>query len=189
MCATSTDSTASGAAWSRRSGVRAPLSQTRQRETPRSGAESLAGATPPSVAEALARAKRHARAAVAEALLALRALLDAVSCATHGGPAGAREVLSRAAASLEVWSEALTSGDRIADPALVHALADALDAEIARWEARARDDDEARAVLRAFLGLRELLWELGVRPARGERSRAASRVRKRSAEQVPVHQG
>jgi hypothetical protein len=165
------------------------LSQTRQRETPRSRTESQAGAAPPSVSEALARARWHVRAAIAEALLALRALLDALSCATHGGPAGARQVLTRAAASLDMLSDALASGDRIAEPALVHALADALDAEIVRWETRARDDEEARAVLRAFLGLRELLWELGVRPARGERSRAASPVRKRSVEHVPVHQG
>ena len=40
-----------------------------------------------------------------------------------------------------------------------------LEAEIERWEARAGDDPEARAVLRAFLGLRELLWEFGIRPS------------------------
>ena len=35
--------------------------------------------------------------------------------------------------------------------------------EIERWEARSARDPDARAVLRAFLGLRELLWELGLR--------------------------
>jgi hypothetical protein len=46
---------------------------------------------------------------------------------------------------------------------LLAAIAEALDAEIARWELRAQDDADARAVLRAFLGMRELLWEFGVR--------------------------
>ena len=51
-------------------------------------------------------------------------------------------------------------------------MVEALDAEIARWEERAKTDDDARAMLRAYLGLREILWELGVRPesARGKRS-------------------
>ena len=52
---------------------------------------------------------------------------------------------------------------------LVQAIIEALDAEIARWEARSRDDADARAVLRAFLGLREILWEFGMRPADAER--------------------
>ncbi len=52
-------------------------------------------------------------------------------------------------------------------PPIVHAIIDALDAEISRWETRAQDDPEARAVLRAFLGLRELLWEFGLRRGRG----------------------
>ncbi len=44
-----------------------------------------------------------------------------------------------------------------------------LDDEIGRWETRGRDDPEARAVLRAFLGVREILWEFGLRPSRAER--------------------
>ena len=63
-------------------------------------------------------------------------------------------------------------------------LAEALDGEIARWEIRARDDAEARSVLRAFLGLRELLWEFGIRvgdpPTREPRS-AATRKSARPA--------
>jgi hypothetical protein len=47
---------------------------------------------------------------------------------------------------------------------LLRSIAEALDAEVARWQARAESDPEARAVLRAFLGLRELLWEFGIRP-------------------------
>jgi hypothetical protein len=85
---------------------------------------------------------------------------------------------------------------------LLSALAEALDAEIARWEARARDDAEARAVLRAFLGVRELLWELGLRrrdsapagpeaerraPTSGAASRSPRPVRRRArVQRVPV---
>ena len=66
-------------------------------------------------------------------------------------------------------AEAVLRGGHAGGEALVAALADALDAEIARWQARSTEDPDARAVLRAFLGLRELLWELGVRPrATGE---------------------
>lgn len=46
---------------------------------------------------------------------------------------------------------------------LLRAVAEALDAEIGRWEERSRHEPEARPVLRAFLAVRELLWELGVR--------------------------
>jgi hypothetical protein len=62
-------------------------------------------------------------------------------------------------------------------------VAAALDAEIARWEASSRDDPEARAVLRAFLGVREILWEVGLRPltrdgagARGPSARPAEGI-------------
>ena len=47
--------------------------------------------------------------------------------------------------------------------AVLRALADGLDSEIERWEARSREDAEARSVLRAFLAVREVLWELGTR--------------------------
>ena len=46
---------------------------------------------------------------------------------------------------------------------LLSSFAEALDAEIDRWEKRSQKDPTARAVLRAFLGVRELLWEMGVR--------------------------
>jgi hypothetical protein len=48
-------------------------------------------------------------------------------------------------------------------PALTAPLIAALNGEIRRWEQRSRKDADARPVLRAFLGLRELLWELGLR--------------------------
>ncbi|HEX2486755.1 MAG TPA: hypothetical protein VHQ66_15720 [Myxococcota bacterium] len=160
---------------------------------------------PRSAPEALARAARHARLAAAEALAAWRALVDAGALLATGAPsARLRGVggLARATAEIEA---ALRGGAGAGGEALVAALAEALDAEIARWEARSAEDADARAVLRAFLGLRELLWEVGVRapataapaptPA-GPRARpeprrtvvAAPRARRRSArvERLPV---
>lgn len=122
--------------------------------------------------QALAEAARHTRAAAAEAALAIRALLDAAALFSSGAPADANVVLSGAAH----WLDALARGvapEGGGDAALAQALADALDAEIARWEARALEDPDARAVLRAFLGVRELLWELGVRPRTAAAARPA----------------
>jgi len=136
--------------------------------------------------QALARAGDHARAALGEVLRAVGALLDAASLATSGAPAETRRVIGPLARTLEDLAVGLAGSGEDARP-LLAAVAEALDAEIARWELRARDDADARAVLRAFLGLRELLWEFGVRRPDGEadagpgsrRRRAARRARPR----------
>lgn len=120
---------------------------------------------PAGVDEALARARRHGRLAAAEALAAVRALLDAGALATSGEPSGVHRLLRPLAQLLEDLRGRLEDDAGGPSESLVTALAEALEVEIARWEARARDDAEARAVLRAFLGVRELLWEFGVRPA------------------------
>ncbi len=113
--------------------------------------------------EALARARRHAQNALAEALAAARALLDATSLATSGAAAGDHPVFAVADAWIGDAGRHLTEARGL--PAdLGAALAEALDAEIQRWEERAAADPDARSVLRAFLGLREMLWEVGVRP-------------------------
>ncbi|MEB2346036.1 MAG: hypothetical protein OZ948_15005 [Deltaproteobacteria bacterium] len=110
--------------------------------------------------EVLARALGHARAAAGEAALAARALLDAASLGATGVPADGHAPLRGALR----WLEGLaTSAGGSAGLRWLDALAAALDAEIARWEEQSRTDPEARGVLRAFLGVRELLWELGVR--------------------------
>jgi hypothetical protein len=160
---------------------------------------------PRTAPEALVRAARHARLAAAEALAAWRALVDAGALLATGGPsARVRGLGGLSRAALEVEA-ALRGGTGAGGEALVRALAEALDTEIARWEARSAEDPDARAVLRAFLGLRELLWEIGVRvPAEaaeapdpaGARVRpeprrpgvAAPRARRRGArvERVPV---
>jgi hypothetical protein len=128
------------------------------------------GAPERSIEEALARARRHASTAVAEALEAGRALLDAASLATSGARAAEHPIFGRADAWIRDASGGLAASGGLPSD-LAATLADALDTEIARWEQRAHDDGDARAVLRAFLGLREMLWEIGVRPsARGGRA-------------------
>jgi hypothetical protein len=118
---------------------------------------------PEGALEALARARTHARVAASEAVLATRALLDAAALASSGLPSDASRLLAPLAQLLESLAQGLAPDSDAASAPLLSALADALDAEIARWEARAGDDAEARAVLRAFLGVRELLWEFGMR--------------------------
>ena len=152
---------------------------------------------PVDVAEALSRARRHARSAASEAVAAVHALLDAAALATSGLPSDASAWLAPIARALEAVANGLAPDADVASAPLLGAFAEALDAEIARWELRARDDAEARAVLRAFLGVRELLWELGLRrrePAEAPRApgpegpgRAPRPVRRRArVQRVPV---
>ncbi len=173
----------------------------RSDEAPPSEREPAFRRAPANAGEALARARQHARNAASEAVAAIHALLDAAALATSGLPSEANGVLAPLARLLESVSEGLAPESAVVSAPLLTALADALDAEIARWEARARDDVEARAVLRAFLGVRELLWELGLRrrespsgaPATAPRSpapdsaRAPRPVRRRSrVQRVPI---
>jgi hypothetical protein len=150
-------------------------------------AEATGARRPPQDAlEALARARGHARLAAAEAVAALRALLDAAGLAAAGAPSDELRGLSALARRLDALDAELREGSA-SEGALVRALAGALDAEIARWQQRSAEDPDARAVLRAFLGLRELLWELGVRSgsgaagARGEPAAEAAPPRERAA--------
>ena len=152
---------------------------------------------PESVEEALGQALRHGRNALAEGLLAGRALLDAASLAVSGRPASASpgrapeteaaRALSGLAGTLGSLAERLRADSPDASRHLIEALLEALDSEIGRWESNARNDPDARAVLRAFLGLRELLWELGMRPAPRDESepkpapKPQRRARKRPA--------
>jgi len=159
----------------------------RERRAPR------ADPSPPASAlEALERARQHGRAAAAEALCALHALIDAASLATTGAPAEAHRGIALVARALEDVAGAFGEGE---GASLLGAVVEALDAEIGRWEQRATQDPEARAVLRAYLGLRELLWELGVRrpasaEAEAEKPSATTRadaLRRRAAiQRVPL---
>ncbi len=136
--------------------------------------------------EAVARAQRHAYAAIAEALAAVRALLDASSLALTGEASASNTLLSPIARILEGLRAEFDESETTAEAAdLLRSIAEALDAEIARWEKRAETDPEARSVWRAFLGLRELLWEFGIRresdaSGSGETSKPAARKKGRS---------
>ena len=113
--------------------------------------------------EALERARSHARAAGIELLAALRALIDAAALGWSGRPSEAHSALGAIARSLDGVSARL-EGEWTGLPApAMQAVLRALDLEIARWEQRSAEDAEARAVRRTFLGLREILWEIGVR--------------------------
>lgn len=163
--------------------------------------------TPRTVEEALTRARKHARTAIAEAVLAARCMLDAASLGATGIPAEGHEALRRAARWLDRAAAAASGGADAEATRWLASVTDALDAEIARWEARSRVDPDARAVLRAFLSVRELLWEFGLRrgseepqrgpaPAKPTRPRAAASARRPQRrggatrlERVPVDGG
>lgn len=137
-------------------------------------------ASPATVEEALRQSATHARNAIAEACLAAVALLDAISLPLTGKPARQAGTATSSPAGLAgrglaTLSNRLVDLARLARSAdaplpdeLLVAILDALDAEIARWEQRSRSDADARPVLRAFLGLREILWEFGVRSPAAE---------------------
>lgn len=145
------------------SGNRPPSAGNRPRNAP-----------PTSIEEAMGRARLHSRAALSEALAAAHALLDAASLGVRGEAAGSHGALGQLSRALEQASLQLSEDNgRLAGP-VVEAILDALEAEISRWEKRSADDSEARAVLRAFLGLREILWEFGIRRHDGAPSTPAS---------------
>lgn len=124
-----------------------------------------------SAREALDRARIHLRTAIAESLEAARELVEATSLATNGSPAKTHPVLRRITSSLDELASKLAGDAALVPPPLAAAVLDALDEEIGRWELRSQTDPEARPVLRAFLGMREILWEFGLRrdPAQAAR--------------------
>jgi len=113
-----------------------------------------------SPAEALLRARRHARRGVGELVLAVRALLDAAALGLSHQPARNHALFAPLSQILDDWAEKMGGGSEDDIGALI---LDALETEIARWESLSRQDEESRSVLRAFLGLREFLWEMGIR--------------------------
>ncbi|MBW2272036.1 MAG: hypothetical protein JRG96_02095 [Deltaproteobacteria bacterium] len=121
-----------------------------------------------SVTQALERARAHARLAVSEGVRAARALLDASSLSLGGERPEAFASLGRAAKMLDDLSAGLAGDGLQLSLPVFDAVLTALDVEIGRWENRSQSDPDARAVLRAFLGLREILWEFGMRRAGGE---------------------
>ncbi len=128
--------------------------------------------------DALERAALHARSAGSEALAALRVIGEALP------QPSARDTLLALLRGLEQWLERMGSTDL---GALRRALHDALETEIRRWEARSTSDADARTVLRAFLAVREALWDLGVRPPEPDTEGAASPQPARAEETPPAH--
>ncbi|MFK7898428.1 MAG: hypothetical protein AB8G23_21525 [Myxococcota bacterium] len=117
------------------------------------------------VEEALARARKHLRAATSEGLEAASALLDAALHTTGMDDSDPRSFAGELRTSLDDLQSALAKEGALRFPtALAEPLIAALDAEIARWEERSANDPSSRPVLRAFLALREFLWEMGIRP-------------------------
>jgi hypothetical protein len=140
---------------------------TQRRASPKDSSDT-SSAREESARDALERARLHAQTAVSEMLSALRALLDAASLGAMGAPAEANPALRVVTRALDSLAEQLATQGAGVSPAVVDAVLDALDAEIARWELRSKEDPEARPVLRAFLGVREILWEVGLRRSGGE---------------------
>jgi len=129
---------------------------------------------PETVDEALARGLQHARNSASEALLAARALMDALSIlladqpvARHAEPSSP---IAHVAEAIERWARTLRGPTEAPDSPGLPAILEAVEIEIARWQERARSDTDARTVLRAFLGVREILWEFGEQPAPRSRS-------------------
>jgi uncharacterized protein with PhoU and TrkA domain len=137
--------------------------------------------------DALARSRQHARSALSESVSCLRALLEAASLASSGMPAEVHSLLRQLASALGQAADGLAPD--VDSNEVIGAVAAALDEEIMRWEVRAEADPDARAVLRAFLGVREILWELGIRRDRGTRARGPSVARPRERVQRVHVQG
>ncbi|RIL06747.1 MAG: hypothetical protein DCC71_05600 [Proteobacteria bacterium] len=149
--------------------------------------------TPPprTVEDALERARRHGLAMLAEGAELVRSLADAASLAATGAPTESHAALTRALAWIDAAAEQARSASGRPGAAWLEAVSHALDDEIERWEERSRRDSEARSVLRAFLGVREILWEFGLRaeergdhdaerPARAEQASAPDGPRPRA---------
>ncbi len=129
---------------------------------------------PESVAEALNRARVHGRAAAAASFAAVRALIDAAALTSSGRASDASRLLGPIAKLFESLGNELGSNAIDGSTRVLESIARAIDDEIAVWEERAQTDTEARTVLRAFLGLREVMWEFGVRRANPTPGRPAT---------------
>jgi len=116
------------------------------------------------VDEALERARAHLLRATLEGIEAARALLEAAVRSSGLTEASEDSITENLQRTLENLRTALRENASFVFPRrFAEPLAEALEVEIKRWERRSQIDEDARPVLRAFLGLRELLWDLGMR--------------------------
>ena len=117
---------------------------------------------PQSVEEALAQSRQHARLALSEVLRSISCLIDAAALALG---AGQNPILDSG------WTSLVSAIDEVArklagvqenEPQAegVPEILAALEQEISRWEDRAAHDEHAQAVLIAFVGLREMVWQM-----------------------------
>lgn len=113
------------------------------------------------VDQAIARARVHVGNAARESVAAIAAILEAGGRASGLDPEQTERLATEVARRFEAQVGRLREG-ALFPSSLEKPLAEALAREIERWEKRSQRDPDARAVLRAFLGLRELLWELGL---------------------------
>jgi hypothetical protein len=111
--------------------------------------------------QAIARARVHVGNAARESVAAIAAILEAGGRASGLDPEQTERLAAEVARRFEAQVGRLREG-ALFPASLSKPLEEALAREIERWEKRSQRDPDARAVLRAFLGLRELLWELGL---------------------------
>ncbi len=136
--------------------------------------------------DALTRARMHLRRATLEGLEAAHALLEAAGQATGLDRTDAGALSAEIARGLERLLGEIRDGGRFElPPSLATPLDEALSREIERWEARSKQDPDARPVLRAFLGLRELLWEFGLGPAGAKSAPKKDRADPKSSPDPP----
>jgi len=75
--------------------------------------------------------------------------------------------IANVAGAIERWAGTLRGPEPDHPSSGLPAVLYALEAEIDRWELRAQSDSNARTVLHAFLGIREILWEFSPPPNPG----------------------
>ena len=144
---------------------------------------------PETIEEALARSLQHARNSASEALLATRALMDALSILLANEPvarhAQPNSPIANLAGAIERWAGTLRGPepDR-SSPGLPEVLG-ALEIEIDRWARRSQNDPNARTVLHAFIGMREILWEFDPPVGRSVHPRSARRKQPVRSAQTP----
>ncbi len=123
------------------------------------------------ISQSIGRAHQHTQRALSEAVSAARALLDVASLSIGGTPAASYPPLKEIAQAFDQLAASLAGDADAAGSGPLRAVLEALEVQIATWEERSREDADARAVLRAFLGLREILWQLGLRPSPDPKAR------------------
>ena len=117
---------------------------------------------PQSVEEALAQSRQHARLALSEVLRSVSCLIDAAALALGAGQNPILDTGWTALVSAIDEVAGKLAGVQVQETQLdgVSEILAALEVEISRWKGRASQDEHAQAVLIAFMGLHEMVWEM-----------------------------